>query len=232
MIIIVQARYSSVRLPGKILRELLGKPLLAWTLQRLRLSSLCSEVVVATSLDGSDDVTEDFCERFGIRCFRGPLANVAKRLEQVASAFQVSGFVRISGDSPMIDPRLVDQAINEFQLRGSDLVTNVQKRTYPKGQSVEVLNAYNFRGVVESLCDHYDQEHVTSFYYKNSDCFRIFNFESGADLGNLQLSIDTEEDFGIIKQLMARVDPTLATWQELVEELSKIKNIRSSSEDE
>ena len=227
MLIIIQARYSSARLPGKILRELSGKPLLAWTLQRLKLSSLCSEVVIATSLDPSDDLTEDFCTRSGVRCFRGSLENVAKRLLEVASMFQVNGFVRISGDSPIIDPRLVDQAIDKFKLEGCDLVTNVQRRTFPKGQSVEVLNVDRFRRVVESLLDPHDQEHVTSFYYKNPEIFRISNFESGADLGDLQLSVDTEEDFAIMKHLMARVDPSMVTWQELAAELRVFKGVNA-----
>jgi len=227
MLIVIQARYSSARLPGKILRELAGKPLLAWTLQRLRLCPLCSEVVVATSLHASDDLTEDFCKRAGVRCFRGSLENVAKRLFEVASMFKANGFVRISGDSPMIDPRLVDQAINRFTLEGCDLVTNVQRRTFPKGQSVEVLNVDKFGRVVETLHDPHDREHVTSFYYKNPEMFRISNFESGADLGDLQLSIDTEEDFSIMKQLMARVDPNVATWQELAAELRVVKGMHA-----
>jgi len=223
MLAIVQARYSSVRLPGKILRELAGKPLLAWTVQRLRLSSLCSEVVVATSLDASDDLTEDFCTRSGIFCFRGPLENVARRFVGVLDRFQGNAFVRISGDSPMIDPKLVDKAINEFQAGEYDLITNVKKRTFPKGQSVEVLSADKFRGVVESLRDPCDQEHVTSYYYKNPEMFEILNFESGASLGDLQLSIDSERDFSVIEQLMTKVDPNLVTWQELAAELGFVQ---------
>jgi len=123
----------------------------------------------------------------------------------------------------MIDPRLVDQAISEFQSGGYDLVTNVQRRTFPKGQSVEVVDADRFSRVVESLRDPYDQEHVTSFYYKNPEMFKISNFESGADLGDLQLSVDTEEDFLIMRQLIARVNPYVATWQELADELGAIK---------
>jgi len=141
--------------------------------------------------------------------------------------FKANGFVRISGDSPMIDPRLVDQAINRFTLEGCDLVTNVQRRTFPKGQSVEVLNVDKFGRVVETLHDPHDREHVTSFYYKNPEMFRISNFESGADLGDLQLSIDTEEDFSIMKQLMARVDPNVATWQELAAELRVVKGMHA-----
>ena len=224
MLVIVQARYSSARLHGKILRELAGKPLLAWTLQRLRFSSLCSKVVIATSLDASDDLTEDFCTKYGALCFRGPLENVARRFLEVLDKFQGNAFVRISGDSPIIDPKLVDQAINEFRAGRYDLVTNVQKRTFPKGQSVEVLNTDKFIRVVESLREPNDQEHVTSFYYKNPEMFEIFNFESGADLGDLQLSIDTEEDLSILNQLMARVDPNVATWQEFVAELRAVRD--------
>lgn len=225
MLAIIQARYGSKRLPGKILRELAGKPLLAWTVQRLRTSSLCSEVAVATSVDPRDDPTEDFCNKYEVLCFRGPLKNVAKRFAQVASRLQVSAFIRISGDSPMIDPKLVDQAITQFREGQYDLVTNVQKRSFPKGQSVEVLSVDTFKGVLEILQDPYDKEHVTSFYYKNPAMFGILNFESGEDLGNVQLSVDTEEDFSFMERLMERTTPTSVTWQDLVAELRAIKNV-------
>jgi spore coat polysaccharide biosynthesis protein SpsF len=106
-------------------------------------------------------------------------------------------------------------------------VTNIQKRTFPKGQSVEILRADTFKRVVDFLRDPYDQEHATAFYYKNPENFKIFNIESGLDLGHIQLSIDTETDFLSIEELLTKVDPATVTWQTLVSELKMLKCLES-----
>jgi spore coat polysaccharide biosynthesis protein SpsF len=219
MLVIIQARHSSERLPGKILKELAGESLLVWTVKRLQRCSLVSEVVVATSADTSDEPTKALCDRLGISCIRGPLDNVAQRFIGVINSLKVEAFMRISGDSPLIDPILADEAIEIFYAGDYELVTNVMKRTFPKGQSVEILRADTFKKVVDSISDSYDQEHVTSYYYKHPDKFKILNIESGLELGHLQLSVDTEEDFLIMKELLTKVDPATVTWQRLVSEL-------------
>jgi len=224
---LVQARYGSSRLPGKVLSDLNGRPLLGWVLDRLKRCKTLSIIVVVTSYEESDNPIVEFCQSEGTNIFRGPLSNVAQRFCNAVDKFQSDAFVRVSADSPMIDPSIVDQAVEMFGSGMYDLVTNVQTRTFPKGQSVEVLNTNTFFRTVKLINTPYDQEHVTSFYYKNPEMFRISNFESGADLGDLQLSIDTEEDFSIMKQLMARVDPNVATWQELAAELRVIKGMHA-----
>jgi spore coat polysaccharide biosynthesis protein SpsF len=227
MLAIIQARHSSERLPGKILRELGGEPLLGWTVKRLQRCVLVSEVVVATSVDTSDGPTKSFCDHLGISCIRGPLNNVAQRFIGVINSLEARAFMRISGDSPMIDPVLVDEVIENFHAGDYDLVTNVQKRTFPKGQSIEVLRADTFKKVCDSLTDPYDQEHVTSYYYQNPGQFKILNIESGLGLGHFQLSVDTEEDFLVMKELLTKVDPATVTWQGLVSELQILKSLES-----
>jgi len=222
LLAIIQARFSSVRLPGKILRELQGKPLLVWTVQRLRSSLRVSDVVVATSDDSSDNQTQNVCERYGIRCFRGSLYDVYDRFYAVSKLFETKSFVRISGDSPMIDPFLVDVAIEKFQSGNFDLVTNIQRRTFPKGQSVEILNSATFEKVASVISDPLDKEHVTRFFYKNPGVFRISNIESEIAREHIQLSIDTEEDLSLMEKLLSLVEPHSVTWQELAEKFEMI----------
>lgn len=216
MLAIIQARLSSVRLPGKVLRDLCGRPLLGRVLDRLSNAKMLSNIIVATSNDGGDDAIADFCAAEGVRCYRGCLDDVADRLRQAAQREAADAFVRISGDSPLIDPALVDQAIQYYQLRESDLVTNVFVRSFPKGQSVEVLR---FK-VFEQLCDTYiradQKEHVTKGFYENPYPFRIVNFTSGMQAGAFNLSVDTEDDFKRIETLIDTVPDTTTGWRDLL----------------
>jgi spore coat polysaccharide biosynthesis protein SpsF len=225
---VVQARYSSVRLPGKVLLELSGQTILGWVIQKLTCCSLISQIVIATSADSSDDPIVAFCNARGLNCFRGSLNNVALRFSDVLETFQSDAFLRISADSPMIDPLIVDAAIRKFLAGKYDLVTNVQKRTFPKGQSVEVLHADTFKKVAKMLQSPYDQEHVTSYYYRNPARFRIHNIESENKCGHLQLSVDTMEDYLRMTDLLSRVDPVNTTWEALASELQKYLDAEES----
>ncbi|HUE14627.1 MAG TPA: NTP transferase domain-containing protein, partial [Planctomycetaceae bacterium] len=120
---IVQARMNSRRLPGKSLRPLCGKPMLQYVLENLAQLDELAETIVATSTDPSDDPIAEFCERVGTACFRGPLDNVAERFLQALRTHDLSAFVRISGDSPLLDPRLVARAVALFAESAVDLAS-------------------------------------------------------------------------------------------------------------
>ena len=115
---------------------------------------------------------------------------MAERFAAIIQQEQIPAFVRISGDSPLIDPKIVDQAIQLYENSESDLVTNILIRSFPKGQSVEVLRSETFLRILPEF-DKYEQEHVTPFYYRHPERFRITAFTSGVDAGSCQLSIDT-----------------------------------------
>jgi len=198
---IVQARMTSRRLPGKSLRPLCGKPMLQYVLESLgRLNELAG-AIVATSIDPSDDPIAEFCGQFGCDCFRGPLDNVAERFLQAAVAHDYSTFVRISGDSPLLDPRLVARAAALFAESGADLATNVFPRTYPAGMSVEVVRTETFERIVPALVDPGDREHVTSYFYRQAERFRIVNFALDTPRRDVHLAVDTPEQF----EYMARI---------------------------
>lgn len=132
MFLIVQARYNSSRLPGKVLKNLSSKPMLQWTLERLNNCQHVTKILVATSEERTDDPIEDFCSSSGWACFRGNLNNVADRFAQIVHREKIPAFVRISGDSPLIDPEIVDQAIQLYETSERDLVTNILVRTFPR----------------------------------------------------------------------------------------------------
>ena len=188
MLLIVQARYNSSRLPGKVLKNLSGKPMLQWTLERLNNCKRVRRIFVATSEERTDDPIEDFCLSSGWSCFRGNLNDVADRFAQIVHREKIPAFVRISGDSPLMDPEIVDQAIQLYETSECDLVTNILVRTFPKGQSVEVLKADTFLKILPDF-DPSEQEHVTSYYYKHPEKFRMIGFTGGEDAGKCQLSV-------------------------------------------
>lgn len=195
---------SSVRLPGKVLREICGRPLLAYLIERL---AGCREAptIVATSTSGSDDAVAAFCAAAGVPCHRGPEEDVAARFVEAAEHFSLTAFGRVSGDSPLLDPALVDRAVTLFQRDEYDLVTNVRPRTFPPGQSVEVVRVDAFLAALPSL-EAQQREHVTQHLYDPGLGLRIANFAADRDYGDLRLAVDTEEDLERIEALVAAME--------------------------
>ena len=215
MLCIVQARMSSRRLPGKPLLDINGRALLGRVVDRLRQAERLSRIVVATSDQPEDQPVVDFCALEGVPCARGPLDDVARRFRAVAGDEDADSFVRINGDSPLIDPALVDRAVSYFQQGGCDLVTNVQTRTFPKGQSVEVLLTETFVCACDAMTTDRQREHVTTVYYERPEMYRILNFTSGAVCGDINLSVDTREDAALIEAILARSGNRPGGWRDV-----------------
>ena len=195
---------SSRRLPGKVLAPVDGRPMLMYLLERLGRGVGVDGMSVATSNLASDDPIAAFCGAHGIRCYRGELQNVAARLLAAAELNNADAFVRISADSPLLDRALVTRAVELYRGAVPDLVSNVVVRTFPKGQSVEVINTASLRAALP-LFDSVDEyEHVTLHFYRNRKNFRVASFEADGDLSNLQLSVDTPEDLECVRGLVAR----------------------------
>jgi len=217
---IVQARMSSWRFPNKVLYEIAGKPLLQYLLERLEHCHCLDAIVVATSMQSSDTPVAEYCMKRGVGCHRGPLSNVAARFKEVLDEYQFDGFVRVSGDSPLLDQKLIDKAVGIF-LRGDvDIVTNVLRRTYPRGQSVEVLRADTFGTVYESMREDEDLEHVTRFFYNHPENFRIHSFALAENLNWIQLSVDTRQDMETFAAIVSRMRGP--HWEYGLEEIIEI----------
>lgn len=204
---VVQARMTSSRLPGKVLRPLAGKPVLEYLLEGLDRAEGIDLVVVATSTDPSDDPVAEYCWDRGTELHRGPLENVAERFGQVVERFGLEAFARTTADSPLVDHRVATRAAEIYRSDGFDLVTNVfPKSTFPAGQSVELVSGEAFRSALPRITEPYDREHVTAFFYRNQEGFRIENFTSESDDGDLDMSLDTEEEAEVLEAMISRMD--------------------------
>lgn len=176
--------------------------MLEWLVERLKLAKRASAVVVATSTEKNDDAIAQFCANSGIGCFRGPLADVTERLAAAAEWAGAEAFVRVSGDSPLMVPAIVDDVIALYQAHDVDLATNVQERTFPKGLSAEAIRVDALRRAQKSMQPG-EAEHVTQAFYRHAPEFRIINLSSGHEWGEIQMSVDTAEDFSLMEKMFA-----------------------------
>ena len=185
---------DSERLPGKVLHPVRGKPILEYLLERIDHCKSLDAIVVATSTDPTDDPVAGFCRERGTDCYRGSLANVASRFMDVLTHCGFDAFLRISGDSPLLDPQIVDRGVEIFLQGNFDLVTNVFPRSYPRGQSVEVVRSETYRRAFQEMRDEDELQHVTLFFYRNPQEFAIHNFAPDADYSDVHLAVDKIED--------------------------------------
>ncbi len=205
--VIIQARMSSQRLPGKVLHPICGKPVLAYVLERVARCRGIDEVVVATSDRLEDQEIVAFCRRQGVQCRTGPLDDVAGRFAQVVAGGAADCFVRICADSPLIDPRLIESVLKLFRKRAPDLATNVHPRSFPSGQSVEVVDVRRFLEVNRGLNDPDDREHVTMYFYRHAEHFDIVNLFSEVDLRDFHLAVDEPCDLLRLQSIVSRMHP-------------------------
>lgn len=210
---IVQARMTSRRLPGKVLKEVRGRPLLSYVLERLASGVKQRPVILATSNDPSDDALADFCRKAGIACHRGELQNVAARFGSAIEAYDLDYFIRVNADSPFLDPQVIEEAAAIHAEGSFDIVTNIFKRSFPKGESVEIFRSETFLSALNDIRDPEDQEHVTKYFYRNAARFRIFNLEAGHDYSAVNLSVDTAEDFERFERTLDRLKGPLSQYR-------------------
>ncbi|MGD0534544.1 MAG: NTP transferase domain-containing protein [Methanoregula sp.] len=202
---IIQARLSSQRCPGKVLKTVVEKPLLQYIIERLKQCDDIDSIVIATSTETSDNPIGSFCTNYNIPCMRGSLENVAGRFNDVLKHYPWDAFVRVNGDSPMIDQSLIKKGIDKFREDNFDIVTNVFPRSYPPGQSVEIIRSDTFRKTYPLMNKQEYFEHVTPYFYQNSQKFSIFNFHSEINYGNLHLAIDTPQDFQVFSTIVSKM---------------------------
>lgn len=199
----IQARMSSKRFPSKVLAPLAGRPVIAHVISQVVQVIPSDRIVVATSTEESDDPLTNYLRRIGITVYRGPLDNVFDRFQLCLKEYPCTWFFRVCADSPMLDSALLQTILTYSSRVDVDLVTNVFRRTFPKGQSVEMLNAATFASIDPSRLTPEEQEHVTKIYYNNAAEFRIINIESADPLlANESFAVDTFEDISRLEKIL------------------------------
>ncbi len=215
--LIIQGRMTSERLPGKVLRPIHGKPLLGYMVDGLSRCRWIESLVVATSNDPTDDAVAEFCAEKGVTCFRGSLHDVAGRFAGVLSKVEWGGFVRVSGDSPLIDHRLVDRLVSQAKTCRYDIVTNVHPRSFPVGQSIEVVRTDSFLQAYRCMHSSHEREHVTKYFYLNEDKYEIVNVQREFDCSDIRMAVDTPDDLSNFETVLSNL--CYPHWQYAVDDL-------------
>ena len=202
MDVIIQARLSSKRLPSKVLKKVLNKSLLEYQIERLKNSQFKNNIIISTSNNKTDDKLVSFCKKNKIKFFRGDLNNVSLRILDTIKKFKLKSFIRICGDSPLIDVKIIDKLIKTFKSKKFDLVTNKFPRSFPVGQSVEIIDAKAYQDSMHLIKTKEDKEHVTLHFYKYPNLFKIKNIKNSIDYSKICHSVDTIDHFKTFKKFV------------------------------
>lgn len=203
--LVICARCSSKRFPNKVLKKINGIPLILQVYERVKNSKYVDNIIVATSNKNSDDKLNKLCLKHNINCYRGSLNNVFSRFINIIKIYKTDIVIRISADSPFIDSKLIDQSIKMFLSKKVDIVTNIFKRSYPKGQSIEVFDKKIFTKTKNLNLTSFDKEHVSPYFYKNKNKYKILNFELKNNLSSYNLTIDFKEDLFLFNKILKKI---------------------------
>jgi spore coat polysaccharide biosynthesis protein SpsF len=219
---IVQGRMASSRLPDKILMDINGKPMLAWVVDQARKAHLIDLVVVATTMDSSDDAVENYCQENHIACYRGSMHDVLDRFYQAARLYQADVVVRFTADCPLLDPQLVDQVLEEFFSAGADFAANRLPppftRTFPIGLDTEVATFTALERAWNEATAKHDREHVMPYLYEVENRFKVVRVEYEKDFGWVRWTVDTQTDLELVRKLAIKIqDKSSFTWLDVLD---------------
>jgi spore coat polysaccharide biosynthesis protein SpsF len=209
---ILQARMSSSRLPGKVLMDVLGQPMLARQIERIHRASHVDALCVATSIDASDDPIDELCRRMAVAVSRGSLDDVLDRYYRAALPYAPDHIVRLTGDCPLIDPAVIDQAIAMHLGGGFDYTSNTLEPTYPDGLDVEVCSFHSLQIAWREARLASQREHVTPFIKLQPQQFRIGQLRYHRDLSGLRWTVDYQRDMDMVRRVYELLSPSQPTF--------------------
>jgi len=219
VVAIIQARMSSKRLPGKVLKDVHGKSVLQMVVERAQLARKLSKVVVATSTDPSDDPIEAACLALGVSCFRGNLHDVLARFGEAATQYPADAYLRITADCPLLDPELIDALAEAFEKERVDYASNQtsELRTFPIGLDVEVFTSSLLFEAANNAKLAYQREHVTPYMYDGTaDATRYHLTSSNPESGNMRWTLDTPEDLEFIRSVVGLMGNDSRKWKDVL----------------
>lgn len=209
IICIVQARMGSSRLPGKVLKEICGRPMLDWVIRRAVRAISIQKIMVATTVSPGDDPIHDYCQSNGIACYRGSEFDVLDRYYQAALCGEADVVVRLTADCPLIDPDLIDKTVNALLAQNADFAANrlppPYHRTYPIGLDVEVATFSALQHAWKNASESYEREHVMPYLYDPAHGMTFVVVDHETDLGELRWTVDTPEDLEFIRQVTRKL---------------------------
>ena len=219
VVAIIQAHMGSTRLPGKVLLDLAGEPMLARVVNRVRRAQTLDEVVVATTVKSADNAIVRLCAEHGWPCFRGSEEDVLDRYYRAAIANQADVVVRITSDCPLIEPEIVDRVAREFLKHQPevDYACNVlPRRTFPRGLDTEVMRFDVLERAWREDLDPAWREHVTPYIQRNPDLFCIHGVVNAVDYSHVRWTVDTPEDLAFVRRIYDHFGHDHFSWHKVL----------------
>ena len=194
---------GSTRLPGKVLKNIKGKPMVWHLIDRLKNSKWITEMVIATTIAPEDDAILHFCEDQGVECFRGSELDVLDRYYQAAQFYATDIVVRITSDCPLIDVDIVDCVIEYYKDHSDqyDGASNAIKRTFPRGLGVEVFSMKSLKEAWLKADKSHQREHVSPYIYEHPEKFRLYSLEHSEDLTDFRWTVDEQVDLDFVREV-------------------------------
>jgi spore coat polysaccharide biosynthesis protein SpsF len=224
-VIIVQARMGSGRLPGKVLRPVCGKPMLAHVAERVRACRAADQVAVATSRHPLDDVIADWAHSFGVHCYQGSEEDLVERYYQTARKLDADLVVRITADCPFIDPGVVDRVIRAFQEANPrpDYAANVLQRTWPRGLDVDVFSRTLVEQLYRDAAPGPEREHLDLHVLNNPGRFSVLSVRGEQQHADKRWTVDTADDLALVRRVYEALYPKLGLfrWRDVLELLRR-----------
>ena len=210
IVAIVQARMGSTRLPGKIMRTVLDKPIILWDIDRISSSMLIDEIVIAIPYGKENDIIENTIKQYNekVGIVRGSENDVLDRYYKAAIQTKADIIIRITSDCPLIDSTIIDKVIEEFLNSGCDYCSNTLRLTYPRGMDTEIFTFKVLERTWNEAKEDYEREHVTPYIREHPYIFKQHNVSNEEDLSHLRLTLDTEEDLELITRIYQQLYPT------------------------
>lgn len=204
---VLVARMSSRRLPGKVLRPVMGRPMLEFQLERLVRAKSPDKIIFATSTDSSDDAIEALAARLALDCHRGSLDDVLDRLIKAGRAHGAEHVIRIGGDCPLMDWRIIDRVIGLHIEEGNDFTSNIYPPTFPDGMDVEVYSMDFMERLWSETALPSERELISPNIAAQSGRYRIGNLARSPDLSHVRLTVDETDDLEVVRKICAALYP-------------------------
>ena len=217
VVAIVQARMGSTRLPCKVMKPIGGVPMIEILLARLARATEVDEIVVATSADPCNQPLADLVNSLGYKCSRGSENDVLERYVHAARSANADVVVRITGDCPLVDPVLVDEAVRQFNALKVDYFSNTSPPTYPDGLDIEVFKMGSLERAACETSKPFDREHVTP-YLRESGRFKQNGMRHSEDLSGLRWTVDELVDYEVVSKVFKHFSPDIFfNWHQVLQ---------------
>ena len=220
VVAIIQARMTSMRLPGKVLADLGGQPILSWIVRRARRTTGIDQVIIATSVAAEDAIIASFCKEMGYDCVRGELHDVLDRYIMAAHKFDAGVIVRLTGDCPLIDPEMLVDNLQTFLAANPplDFATNrlPGDRTIPIGLDAEFCTIGALETAWREAEEPHQREHVMPYFYEHPEKFRILHIKHVPSYGQYRWTVDTPEDLDLMRKIVSYFSGDDFSWKEVL----------------